>query len=787
MGDPLASQQTVVGDRYQLERELGRGGMAIVYQALDRKHGRQVAVKVFHRHLAEVLGADRFHREIAIAARLQHRGILPLFDSSQTADGLYYVMPLVEGETLRDRLTREHRLEVAEAVGITREVAEALGYAHRKGVVHRDIKPENILLDDGHALIADFGIASALDSAGGERLTQTGFALGTPAYMSPEQAAGVKDIDGRSDLYSLGCVLYEMLAGGPPFVGPTSQATLVKRLTDAAPPITHTRPEVPLALEQVITKALATTPDARYPTAEALLADLGPGDSSGAIAHVGVRQRRWSGTLLALLTGVGLIAAVGGYLGLTRESPRGVAPEITSLAVLPLEDLSGDSGQAHFADGMTDALISNLAEIRALKRVISRTSVMRFKGSTRSLPEIARELGVDAVVEGTVLRSGGRVRVAAKLVPASTDSPVWSRDYERDLSDVLKLQSELARAVAEEIRVQLTPEESARLTARGRPIAPDAFEAYLLGNHHLRTNDADLRQAISYFERAIQLDSGYAAAHAALSRAWTMLGTWGRVGRSEVAGFARDAAVKAVALDDLLPAGHIELAAAREYDFDWAGAERELVRALELDPNNARAHQSYADLLMALERHDEAIREIQRAAELDPVSSFIQSRFARVLYRARRYEAALPYVDRAIALDPNPGNTMPYWIKTELLAEMGRYQDAIANLALTRQHGGRTIEMDGLLAMIAARTGRRSEARRILDSLRRTVDSASFASPAVAYAYTALGEKDQAFKVLFRVVTYRHATHLKADPPLEPLHTDPRWTELLRRMNLAPP
>ncbi|MFN0181279.1 MAG: protein kinase domain-containing protein [Gemmatimonadales bacterium] len=789
MADPLADPQVIVGSRYQLERELGRGGMAIVYQAVDRKHNRRVAVKVFHRHVAEALGADRFHREIAIAARLQHRGIVALFDSSQTADSLYYVMPLVEGETLRSRLTGEPRLEVLTAMAIAREVAEALSYAHRKGVVHRDIKPENILLAEGHALVADFGIARALDSAGGDRLTETGFALGTPAYMSPEQAAGVKHVDARSDLYSLGCMLYEMLAGVPPFVGPTAQATLVRRLTDAAPSVRRARPDVPPALERVVAKALAKEPDGRHATAEALLAELVAATPPTTGPDSGRPRRGISRRGLGVLSGLVVMAGVAGYAALTSRGNGAGLPEITSLAVLPIEDLSGDPGQAYFADGMTDALISNLAEIRALKRVISRTSMMRYKGSTKSLPEIARELEVDAVVEGTVLRSGGRVRVVAKLIPASTDSPVWTKDYNRDLSDVLKLQSELARAVAEEIRARLTPEESARLTARARPIKPEALEAYLLGNHHLRTNEDDLRQAISYFERAVGLDRDYAAAYAGLSRAWAMRGVWGSVKHSEVAGVAREAALQAVALDDLLPAGHIELATVKLYDYDWSGAEHELRRALELDPNNARAHQQYADLLMALERHDQAIREIQRAVQLDPLSSFLESRYARVLYRARRYQEALPHVERALALDPNPGNAMPYWIKAELFAEMGRYQDATANLSLAREHGGRVNEIDAVGAMIDARAGMRAQALRTLERLRRTTDSAAFANASTAYAYTALGDKDRAFHILFRLVSERDnlASHLKADPQLEPLHDDPRWSELLSKMNLLRP
>ncbi len=479
------------------------------------------------------------------------------------------------------------------------------------------------------------------------------------------------------------------------------------------------------------------------------------------------------------------MAAALGYLLLYRDAPSALSPEIRSLAVLPLVNLSGDPAQEYFADGMTEALISNLAQIRAFSRVISRTSVMRYKGSGKSLPEIAQELNVDAVIEGTVTRSGGRVRVTAKLIPAATDSPVWARDYERDLGDVLKLQSDVARAVADEIRIHVTPEERARLAA-ARHIDPQAHEAYLLGRYHLRTNDEDLRRAIGHFEAAIRRAPDYAAAHAGLSHAWQQRGVFGDRNLKEVMPLAREAAFKAVALDDQLAEAHRALVPVKSYDWDWAGAEQECVRALDLDPNSAEGHQAYADLLMLLERHAEAIREIERAAQLDPLSSYIQSRYGRVLYRARRYQEAVPHLQRAIELDPNPGNSMPYWILAELYEQVGRYDDAIAHYEKAQSHGGRALSISAQIAGVHARMGKRNEARRMLEELKATTDPVSFSNLSVARAYVALGDTDQVFKVLLRLVDERNnlATTIKADPPFDSLHSDPRWTELLRRMNL---
>ena len=374
---------------------------------------------------------------------------------------------------------------------------------------------------------------------------------------------------------------------------------------------------------------------------------------------------------------------------------------------------------------------------------------MRYKGSRKSLPEIAQELNVDAVIEGTVQRSGGRVRVTTQLIHASTDAHLWARDYERDLSDVLKLQSDVARAVADEIRIQVTPEERARLAA-ARNINPQAHEAYLLGRHHLRTNEEDLRQAIGHFERAIQLAPDYAAAYAGLSSAYfPYLFGFGTKNHKEVMPLARDNALKAVTLDPELAEAHVALGQVKSFDWDWAGTEQELTRALELDPNSAEAHRVHGDLLSAQERHAEAIREMQRAEELDPLSSVTQSRYARTLYRARKYEEAVPHVQRAIELDPNPRNVTPYWILGDLYLEMGRYDEAIASLKKAQSHGGNALQISADVAGVYARMGKQKEARRMLAELKATTDPASFSNAEVAYAYTALGDKDEAFKVLF--------------------------------------
>ncbi|MEK6325095.1 MAG: protein kinase [Acidobacteriota bacterium] len=793
-------------------QKLGAGGMGEVYLAEDTQLDRKVAIKFLQpESIADEHAKKRLVREAKAAAKLDHPNICAIHEVGEEDGRSFIAMQYVEGETLASRIRRQP-MSVQEALDLSVQVADAMAEAHLRGIIHRDIKPQNIMITArGQVKVMDFGLAkvvTARDVSESEAethslLTEPGTIVGTVPYMSPEQVRG-ETTDVRGDIFSFGAVLYEMVSGRHPFTAESAAATLSAILTREPLPLARYA-DAPDELHRIVRKCLEKDRERRYQTMRDLAIDLEnmrreceieritASHSGAATAHESVTPTNtnvkqlsslFSRRALAVIALVIVAAVALVYVLVFRGATAARQPEIKSLAVLPLEDLSGDPSQEYFADGMTEALINNLTQISALSRVISRTSMMRYKGSPKSLPEIARELNVDAVIEGTVQRSGGRVRVTAKLIPAATDSPLWVREYERDLSDVLKLQSEVARAVADEIRIQVTPEERARLAA-ARNINPQAHEAYLLGRHHLRTNEEDLRRAIGHFERAIQLEPDYAAAYAGLSNAWSTRGVFGAKNRKEVAPLARDAALKAVALDHQLPEAHIALGAVKTNDWDWAGAEQEITRALELDPNNAGAHQEYADLLMALGRHDEAIREIQRAEQLDPLSSNIQSRYGRVLYRARKYEEAVPHLQRAIDLDPNPGNSMPYWILGELYGQMGRYDEAIASFKKYQSHGGGAPDVSVGIAGVYARMGKQKEARRMLAELKATTDLVSFSDAPLARAYAALGDKDEAFKVLFRQVEERNnvATYVKADPPFESLHSDPRWKELLRRMN----
>jgi len=713
-----------LADRYALERELGRGGMAVVFLARDPRHDRAVAIKVLRHEIAAALGAERFLREIQIAAKLHHPHILPLYDSGAAGDLLYYVMPYVEGESLRQRLDRETQLPLDDALAITRQVAGALAYAHSHDVVHRDIKPENILLESGEAVVADFGIARAITAASGDKLTQTGFAIGTPLYMSPEQAAGGGAIDGRSDLYSLGCVLYEMLAGHPPFFGGTAQAILARHALDPVPPLRTARGTVSGAVEQALDRALAKSPADRYTTALQFAEALG-GSGRSMVPPAGGGSRRLRAAL-----GVGLaLAALGAGLVLRRpwrhtpQAAVGAPAYAASVAVLPFESIGGGREDEYFSDGMTDEIITQLAQIRDLK-VISRTSVVALKGSHLTLSRIADTLGVDHVLEGSARRAGGRVRVNAQLIVAKTDAHLWARTYERDLKDVFRVQEEIAGDVS---RALLASVQGLRpLSPGSRTEQPAAYDAYLRGTYwrQQRTRDGLLR-AMQAFQEALAVDSLYAPAYAGLSSALSLFVLYQYSGGPEpVTALARAIVLadRAIALDSSLAEGF----AARGWALTNAGvsvdtAIRDLARAVALRPNSGQAHSFYVAALGDAGRYEDAVAEAQTATELDPLAPAFHIALSSAELGARRYDVALREARRAGALETAP---LPVRIRFEGLALLllGRPAECLALNLGDQQY---------LKAMCLDALRRHREAAAIVDSLAAAVRAgrATWATP----------------------------------------------------------
>jgi serine/threonine-protein kinase len=728
--------------RYVVEREIGHGGMATVYLADDLKHRRKVAIKVLRPELGAVLGPDRFSREIEIAAGLSHPHILPLYDSGNADGLLFYVMPYIAGESLRQKLSRETQLRIGEAIEITRQVASALEYAHARGMVHRDIKPENILLHEGEAMVADFGIALIAGTAPDDRFTGTGIMVGTPAYMSPEQAAGERSLDGRSDVYSVACVLYELLAGEPPFTGPTAQAVITKRFTDPVPRIRRLRAEVPPGVEEALTQALAKVPADRFASAAAF---------ADALTKPGVVQ-----------------------------------PVLPSVAVLPFLSLSTELENELFADGITEDVIAQLSKIRSLK-VISRSSAMAFKSRDRSLREIAARLGVSTLLEGSVRRVGDRVRIVAQLIDADADQHLWSETYDRQLTDIFAIQTDVALHIAAALKAELSPDERTRI--RREPTRDvHAYQLYLKGRHwYSRYTEEGYRKGIEYFRRAIAADPGYALAHAgvALVYAEFAAGQGGGTLKEDVAyQEGMSAVTRALELDNRLGEAHSVLALLKcVHDYDWEGAEREFKLALELNPGGADIYDHYGWLCSAQGRFEESLTLSRRAQELDPLVH--RSDVANVLIRMGRYQEALEELQRSVDVDPEHarGRSTLGW--AYLLS--GRRQEGLAELEqAVALVPGNTLYL-AQLGQALAMTGAPDQARDILRRLDQQ-SRESYVSPYhLAYVYTGLGELDVAMDLLERAYQTRAGSvyGVKGSYLFAPLRSHPRFQALLRKLNLA--
>jgi TolB-like protein/Tfp pilus assembly protein PilF len=768
-----------LADRYRIERELGAGGMATVYLAHDLRHDRDVAIKVLRPELAAALGAERFLSEVKITARLDHPHILTLIDSGDVERTLYYVMPFVRGESLRARLTREKQLGIDAALGITRQVASALDYAHRQGVIHRDIKPENILLHEGEAFLTDFGIALAVKEAGGERLTGTGLSLGTPSYMSPEQAAGDRDLDARSDIYALGAVTYEMLAGEPPVTGASVQAMIAKLMTERPTSLRVLRDTVPHAVDAAVMRALAKAPSDRFASAREFADAL----TSGAAATP-APAGRWRGLgWAAVLLLVALAVLLVWRRGVPAEAGGGA---IRSIAVLPLDNYSADSTQEYFAEGMTDELTSDLAKISQL-RVISRGSAMQFKGRNRPpTPEIAKALDVDAIVEGSVTRSGDRVRITAQLIDARADKHLWAQTFERKSSDVLALQAELASAIASAINVQLTPGEQSRLAAAPR-VNPEAHDAYLKGRFFFnRPSDENLQKAIEQFNEAVTLSPTFAPAYSGLSDAYTWAAyNEGFIRATDAKPLAKAAAERAVELDSLSAEAHTSLAVFKAwFEYDWAGSEAEFRRAISLNPSYAFAHDQFGLMLTLVGRFDEAIAEGQRAMALDPLSpSILIDLVASYTYSGRTAQA-LELTRKAAELDPS--FFFPVMQDGTLALLDGNYPEAIAKYEKAQTMGAPPFTTADL-AYAQAKAGDRAGAMATLGELQKMSPGGEAAPYNLALVYLGLGDHARAIDLLDQAyaASSQSLVWLKIDPVFDPLRPDPRFKALMRRMNFG--
>lgn len=750
--------RAALGDTHTIDRELAGGGMSQVFLATERRFGRSVVVKVLRPDVADSLSAERFEREIQVAARLQHPHIVPLLTAGEADGLLYYTMPYVQGETLRERIVRERRLPVRDALRIARDVADALACAHRGGVVHRDIKPENIFLSGGHALVGDFGIAKAISAStrtaagtdGDVGLTQVGMSLGTPAYMSPEQGAGESELDGRTDIYSLGCVLYEMLAGRQPFTGPSAAAIIARRFVETPAQLRTIDGTIPLELERVVTRAMALEPTDRYATAESVL---------GALAEVATERTTAS-----------------------DDKP--------SVAVLPFANLSANADDEYFSDGMTEEVINALSHLPDV-RVAARTSSFVFKGQRVDLRTIAAQLSVKTILEGSVRRAANKVRISVQLISAADGLHLWSERYDGDLADVFALQDQIAQAIASALQQRLGAKEGepraekARTSVRSRaPVNPAAYDVFLRGRFLFEQHEA--LEALASFERAAELDPHYALARTWIAHGNILSANLALLPANVAYPRARAAADHALSLDPDHPEARLARAfVAAWFDWDRARAEALAREVLAVAPGLTYAHELLGWTLTVAGRIAEGVASMERAYAMDPLSDFMLNNFALDLVMTGQPERAQDELRRGIAR--SPGNTSLHQLMGFALFASGHLPEALGVLERTRALN-RPRQLAALQATVLVAMGRGDETRSLVAEVEERAGQGAGVAVELATVYHLLGNDEVAYAWLERGLETRELwmTFLHLDPRLRRLHGDARFEALVRRVGIAP-
>jgi len=787
-GEIVATTGQSLG-RYRIIEQIGAGGMGVVYRARDERLERDVALKLLPAGtLADKVARKRFRQEALALSQLNHPNIATIYDFDSQSGVDFLAMEYIHGTTLDCKLTAGALAE-KEVLSFGGQLASGLVAAHERGVVHRDLKPGNLrLTPDGQLKILDFGLAKLLPpeaaSAGTETLSQTQHTVaGTLPYMAPEQLLGER-VDARTDIYAMGAVLHAMATGRPPF--PEEQTS---RLADAIlrqtpVPVRNLNPRISPQLETIILKCLEKDAENRYQSAKEAGVDLrrAAGAHSGEMLRAAPKRALWYRTLAVLgavaVTGLLFSLNVGGMrnrlLGGAASPSR-----ITSLAVLPLDNFSHDPEQEFFADGMTEELITELAQVHAL-RIISRTSAMIYKGTHKPLPEIARELHVDAIVEGSVLRSGDKVRITAQLVEAATDRHLWAKSFDRDLRDVLTLQSDVARNIAHEIQVNVTPQEEARL-ARSRPVKPAAHEDYLKGLYYWNQfTDQGMKKATEYFQQAIAEDPDYALAYVGLADAYHESAN---ATPNELMPKAKAAVLKALELDSTLGEAHATLGWIKwVYDWDWPGAELEFRRSIELEPDSGAG--MYADYLDAMGRFEEGMRQHKRARESDPISLIGSSNVAYGFYLARQYDRAIEHFKKTLEIDP--GFALAHMSLADLYWRKGMYKEYVAELQEGLRLGGYGQQAEGVGRAFRS-SGPKGAAIFRLQSLKQQRSQGYVPASSIAAAYLRLGEKDNAVTWLEKAYEERdpELAWARVEPVWDGLRSEPRFVDLMRRMGFS--
>jgi serine/threonine-protein kinase len=793
--DLRASLETTLGDTYTFDRELYGGAMSRVFVAMDRKLGREVVVKVLSPEIAAEVSTDRFRREIQLAAKLQHPHIVPLLSAGEVRGAPYFTMPFIEGESLRARLARTGELPVREAVRILHEVASALSYAHKHGVVHRDIKPDNVMMSDEFALVTDFGVAKALSASTRESESKTitglGIALGTPAYMAPEQAAADPAADHRCDIYAFGVMAYEILTGSLPFVGRSTQAVLAAHAIETPETIERRRPGIPRPLAALVMRCLEKRPADRPQSATDLIQLLeAPGiipDGPPVTTIAGGRKKS------RVIAGAGITVAVVGVLAYALTKGPDRAPdslsELSSVAVLPLVNVGGDARDEYFSDGMTDELATVLSKLPGL-RVASRTSTYTFKGRKDvDVSEMGRRLRVEAILEGTVRRSGDRLRVGAQLTNVSDGLAIWSDTYERTTSDIFEVQDDIARSIAGALKLKLGASPGDSTPGSRGTVSLAAYDSYLRGRYFWNRRAApNLRRALTYFEESIAADSGFARAYAGLAITYAILPEYTDSPPLDALGKTRSAAVRALALDSTLAEAHTALGLASVHAWDFRTGETEYRKAIALDPRYPTAHQWYGELLYHTGRIDSSLAAIRRAVVLDPLAPITPVALGYALTLAGRYDEAIAEFSKTEEIAPGLGLTRQLIADAHL--QIGQVQKAVEEMEAAARLDSETLLTRGKLCLAYGVAGRREDAARLLREIAARTSKEHASAVTIAICQLGLGNHSAALDAMEAGVRKREIAVFTAYSPLldrtwDPLRRDPRWNRILRAANLG--
>jgi TolB-like protein/Tfp pilus assembly protein PilF len=804
--------QRALGTAYTIERELGGGGMSIVFVATDNALGREVVIKVLPQELAATVSVDRFKREIMLSAALQHPHIVPVLSAGQADQLPYFIMPYVDGESVRSRMARGP-LSVRETVTILKDVARALAYAHGRGIIHRDIKPDNILLSGGAAVVTDFGVAKAISasrervtlggrptSSGGWNsgtITSVGTSLGTPLYMAPEQAAADPNTDHRADLYALGVVAYEMLVGAPPFYGRTPQALLAAQLTEQPKPISSRRYDVPVALADLVMRMMEKDPVRRPRTATEVARLLDdPSVMSGEFTSLkpARKSHRWR-RRASLIGVIGVLLAAGLAAGTyfrTRQAPvvagAAAAPATSgkSIVVLPLVNIGGDTSDVYFAEGMTAQLTTALSKLRGL-RVAARTAATAAREKYNSPDEIGKALNVSMLLEGTVQRESGRLRVTARLINIADGATLWSDMFERQATDLFKVQDEISNAIVAAVSPELgsTVALAGSSAARGTEDL-QAYDLYLRGRFFFQKRGEDaLRSALAFYEQATARDPAFAKAYTGMADVYAVLPLYADVRVDSVLPLGLRTIDKAIALDSTLPEAYASRANLLGLGWRWRDAERDYRRALALDPNYATAHQWYGEMLLLNGRIDEAVAQLRRATELDPLSPVAFGSYGIALGIARRDPAAVAAEKHALELDSTLIVTRMMAGTVHLYAN--RIADAIRELEVARQLDSTNAFTLGVLGYAYAKAGRVGQARDVARQLESRPAKNNAAGAAAARVYLGLADTSRALALLERAAAQHDvsfSTEVLAEPFFDPIRHSPRFAAVVARVGL---